>query len=231
MLDILAAARDAGVPDAVDQAKLERALLDEIEVHWRERDHGLWEVRGPRRHFLHSTLLSWVGVDRAVESLEQQGIGAPRRLRDLRGTVAREILDRGYHPGRGAFTQSHGSDRLDAAVLLMPRYGFIPWHDSRVIATVDAIQRDLTHHGLVRRHLVDDHAVNIDGVPGCEGTFLATSFWLADALHGIGRTDEADELFERLLALRNDVGLLSEEYDPATGITSAIHPRPLATQR
>ncbi len=217
VLDVLAAAREAGVPDAEDQAKLERALLDQIEAHWGERDHGLWEVRGPRRHFLHSKLLSWVGVDRAVGALGQQGIGAPQRLRDLRRTLAREIVDRGFHSGRGAFTQSYGSDRLDAAVLLMPRYGFLPWHDSRVIATVDAIQRDLTHDGLVRRYVVDDGVANVDGVPGGEATFLATSFWLADALHGVGRTDEAAELFERLLALRNDVGLLSEEYDPATG--------------
>ena len=220
VLDILSAARIAGLPDAAEQEKLERSLLDHIESQWQDPDHGLWEVRGPRRHFVHSKLLAWVGVDRAVRSLEECGTEEPHqlgRLRALRLTIAREISDRGYHSGRGAFTQSYGSPRLDAAVLLMPRYGFLSWNDPRMVATVDAIQRDLTDHGLVLRYAVSDDGHNVDGVPGSEGTFLATSFWLADALHGIGRTDEATELFERLLSLRNDVGLLSEEYDPKTG--------------
>ena len=220
VLDILAEVRDAGVPNHPDQATLEQALLVQIQAHWREPDHGLWEVRGPRRHFLHSKLLTWVGIDRAIRGHEHLGIEEPHqlaRLSRLRHTVAREIVDRGYHVGLKAFTQSYGSARLDASILLMPRYGFLPWHDDRVIATVDAIERDLTCHGLVRRYLVDDGVDNVDGVPGGEGTFLATSFWLADALHGMGRTDDAAALFERLLGLRNDVGLLSEEYDPVTG--------------
>ena len=217
VLDTLFAARAAGLPDAVGQEKLERALLDTIESQWQDPDHGLWEVRGPRRHFVHSKLLAWVGVDRAVRTLEQDGrsdrLG---RLRALRRTIAAEIVERGYNRHRNAFTQSYGSARLDAAVLLMPRYGFLPWNDERMVTTVDAIQQDLTDHGLVLRYATEERH-NVDGVPGSEGTFLATSFWLADALHGIGRTDEAIELFERLLSIRNDVGLLSEEYDPATG--------------
>jgi GH15 family glucan-1,4-alpha-glucosidase len=218
VLDTLFAARAAGLPDAPEQEKLERALLDTIETHWQDPDHGLWEVRGPRRHFLHSKLLAWVGVDRAVRTLEQDGLSDRLdRLRALRSTIAREISERGYNFRRHAFTQSYGSPRLDAAVLLMPRYGFLPWDDERMITTVDAIQRDLTDQGLVLRYAATDGGHNVDGVPGSEGTFLATSFWLADALHGIGRTDEAIELFERLLSVRNDVGLLSEEYDPATG--------------
>jgi GH15 family glucan-1,4-alpha-glucosidase len=220
VLDILSLARDAGVPDAEGQEKLEQILLDEIESHWRDRDHGLWEVRGPRRHFVHSKLLAWVGVDRAIRSLEQHETAEAlrlARLRALRRTMAAEIADRGYHSGREAFTQSYGSSRLDAAVLLMPRYGFLRWQDHRMVATIDAIQRDLSYHGLLRRYTVTDDGRNVDGVPGSEGTFLAGSFWLADALHGIGRTGEAVELFERLLSLRNDVGLLSEEYDPVSG--------------
>jgi len=218
VIDTLFAARATGLPDADGQEKLERALLDNIEAHWSDPDHGLWEIRGPRRHFVHSKLLAWVGVDRAVRTLERYGWSARLdRLRVLRRTIAREITERGYHPRRNAFTQSYGSSRLDAAVLLMPRYGFLRWNDERMIATVDAIQQNLTDHGLVLRYAVADGRPNVDGVPGSEGTFLATSFWLADALHGIGRTGEAIDLFERLLSLRNDVGLLSEEYDPATG--------------
>ena len=218
VLDTLFAARAAGLPDAAGQEKLERALLDNIETHWDDPDHGLWEVRGPRRHFVHSKLLAWVGVDRAVRTLERDE-HPPQldRLRALRRTIACEIAERGFHPGRNAFTQSYGSARLDASVLLMPRYGFLPWDDERMVTTVDAIQRDLTDHGLVLRYAVTESRANVDGVPGSEGSFLATSFWLADALHGIGRTDEAIDLFERLLSLRNDVGLLSEEYDPTTG--------------
>ena len=220
VLDILCAARSSGLSDAADQEKLERALLDQIETHWREPDHGLWEVRGPRRHFVHSKLLSWVGVDRALRALEQHDwadFDQLAQLTVLRDGIEEEILDRGYHQGRRAYTQSYGSPRLDAAVLLMPRYGFLPWGDPRMEATVDAIQYDLSAHGLVRRYAVSDEGYNVDGVPGGEGAFVATSFWLADALHWIGRTDEATELFERLLSLRNDVGLLSEEYDPKTG--------------
>jgi GH15 family glucan-1,4-alpha-glucosidase len=220
ILDTLFAARVAGLPDAAGQEKLERALLDAIENHWRDPDHGLWEVRGPRRQFVHSKLLAWVGVDRAIRTLEHSEREAPdriRRLRVLRRSIAREISERGYHRRRRAFTQSYGSSRLDAAVLLMPRYGLLPWGDERMIRTVEAIQQDLTEDGLVRRYAVDDGRHNVDGVPGGEGTFLATSFWLADSLHGIGRTAEAIDLFERLLSLRNDVGLLSEQYDPTTG--------------
>jgi GH15 family glucan-1,4-alpha-glucosidase len=220
VLNILAAARDAGLPRTEDQENLERALLDQIERHWQDPDHGLWEVRSPRRHFVHSKLLAWVGVDRAVRSLGKHSAEEPHelaRLMALRRTIAREISDCGYHTGRRAFTQSYGSPRLDAAVLLMPRYGFLPWDDPRMVATVDAIQRDLTDNGFVLRYAVSDDGHNVDGVPGGEGTFVATSFWLVDALHGIGRTDEATDLFERLVSLRNDVGLLSEEYDTSTG--------------
>lgn len=220
VLDILWSARGAGLPDAADQEKLERALLEQIEAHWQEPDNGLWEVRGPLRHFVHSKLLSWVGVDRAARRLEQHHVQDTRqlaRLVTLRSTIADQIADRGYDSSRAAFTQSYGSPRLDAAVLLMPRYGFVATDDARLASTVEAIQRELTEDGLVQRYAVTDHGHNIDGVAGGEGTFLATSFWLADALQAIGRTGEAVALLERLLTLRNDVGLLSEEYDPRAG--------------
>jgi hypothetical protein len=169
--------------------------------------------------------MAWVGIDRGVQALERlagvdvQEIHQERleQLRTLRAAVRTEIMNLGVDRERRTFMQSYGSARLDASVLLMPHYGFLPWTDERVIGTVETICRDLTQDGLVLRYATEDDHPNIDGVPGTEGVFLAASFWLADALHEIGRTDEATDLFERLLALRNDVGLLSEEYDPATG--------------
>ncbi|WP_433158509.1 glycoside hydrolase family 15 protein [Kribbella sp. CA-247076] len=198
---------------------IHRLLRERLEDNWQEPDHGIWEVRGPRRHFVHSKVMAWVGVDRTVRFLEQQP-DAPeslQRLRNLRKTMHEEICHRGFSTALRSFTQCYGSQRLDAAGLLLPRYGFLPWTDPRVVGTVDAIQSQLTQDGLVLRYAVGDGRPNCDSIQGTEGAFLACSFWLADALHGIGRTDEAEALFDRLLALRNDVGLLSEEYDVATG--------------
>jgi GH15 family glucan-1,4-alpha-glucosidase len=217
VLDILSTARRAGLPDAVDQEKLERSLLDQVEAHWQRADHGLWEVRAAQRHFVHSKLMAWVAIDRTIATLEQQkrrDASQLARLIALRRTIANEILDKGYDPAQQAFTQCYGSSRLDAAVLLMPRYGFIPAGHPRMVTTVDAIQERLTDQGLVRRYSANDAGQNIDGIPGREGAFVAASFWLADALHGIGKVDAAAKLFDRLLSLRNDVGLLSEEVDP-----------------
>jgi GH15 family glucan-1,4-alpha-glucosidase len=221
VLDVLHSAREAApgqTPPDGAEAQLLQAMLAQIERSWAEPDNGMWEVRGPRRHFVHSKVMAWVGVDRAVRAIEDgHADGEVERLRTLRDTIHAEVTARGFSPSLRAFTQSYASTRLDASVLLMPRYGFLPWTDPRMVETVDTIQRDLTQHGLVRRYAVTNDGPNIDGVHGDEGVFLACSFWLADALHGIGRTDEAAELFERLLSLRNDVGILSEEYDPATG--------------
>lgn len=215
VLDILHAVRDGDRPAQAGEAELHHALLARLEDAWAEPDNGMWEVRGPRRHFVHSKVLAWVGIDRTVRALEDQHTdGLLEQLRALRETIHAEILERGFSKSRRAFTQSYASGRLDASVLLLPRYGFLPWSDSRMVDTVDAIQRDLTRDGLVQRYAVDNEGTNLDGIHGDEGTFLACSFWLADALHGIGRTTEAAALFERLLSLRNDVGLLSEEYDP-----------------
>ncbi|TCC08705.1 glycoside hydrolase family 15 protein [Kribbella soli] len=218
VLDVLHATRAAEDPPHPHDADLERGLVTQLEQNWAEPDNGIWEVRGPQRHFVHSKLMAWVGVDRAVRVLENHHTRESLdELRDLREAIHTEVCHRGFSQARRAFTQSYGSVRLDASVLLMPRYGFLPWADPRMVATVDAIQKDLTRDGLVLRYAVGTEGTNVDGVHGEEGAFLACSFWLADALHGIGRTDEAAELFDRLLSLRNDVGLLSEEYDPSTG--------------
>ncbi|MFC5263225.1 glycoside hydrolase family 15 protein [Kribbella qitaiheensis] len=218
VLDALHATRAAEDPPRPDEADLERGLVTQLEQNWAEPDNGIWEIRGPQRHFVHSKLMAWVGVDRAVCVLENDHTSESlNELRELREAIRTEICNRGFSQSRRAFTQSYGSARLDASVLLMPRYGFLPWADPRMVATVDAIQRNLTRDGLVLRYAVGAEGTNVDGIHGEEGAFLACSFWLADALHGIGRTDEAAELFDRLLSLRNDVGLLSEEYDPITG--------------
>jgi GH15 family glucan-1,4-alpha-glucosidase len=189
----------------------QRELLDYLEGNWRRPDNGLWEVRGPRQHFTHSKVMAWAGVDRAVRTVERHGLDGPvDRWRRLRDTIHAEVCARGYDPDRGTFTQYYGSPGLDAALLLIPRVGFLPWEDDRVHGTVHAVRSELVHDGLVRRYDTED---GVDGLPGDEGSFLACSFWLADALHGIGATDEAERLFTRLLGLRNDLGLLSEEYD------------------
>lgn len=214
VLDSLHLARGSGLSDDHHAWSLQRALMDFLESNWREPDEGLWEVRGPRRHFVHSKVMAWVAADRAVRTLEAQ----PKRGGDLAGwramrdQVHLEVCKRGYDNERGTFTQFYGSTQLDAATLLIPQVGFLPASDPRVIGTVDAVRRDLDHGGFVRRYTLDEKAV--DGLPGEEGAFLACSFWLADALHATGREREARELFGRLLTVRNDVGLLAEEWDP-----------------
>jgi GH15 family glucan-1,4-alpha-glucosidase len=166
---------------------------------------------------VHSKVLAWAGVDRAVHSVEEHGVEGPvDRWRSLRDRIHEEVCERGFDPSRNTFTQFYGSRGLDAALLLLPRVGFLPWDDPRVRGTVEAVQTELTRDGFLLRY--DPEADGgTDGLPGHEGAFLACSFWLVDALAGIGRTDEAEQHFERLLSLRNDLGLLSEEYDPQHG--------------
>lgn len=215
VLDGLHLAREAGLPSDYTAWDLQRALLDFLEGNWQEPDNSLWEVRGPRRHFTHSKVMAWAGVDRAVRGVENHGLDGPvDRWRALRERIHAEVCDKGYDTQRNTFTQSYGSANVDAALLLIPRVGFLPWDDPRVRHTVAAVQAELSTDGLLLRYR-PEHAD--DGLPGGEGAFLACSFWLADALSGIGRTDEAIELFRRLVNLRNDVGLLSEEFDPASG--------------
>ena len=203
--------REVGLQTSDPAWELQRELLDYLEGNWRRPDNSLWEIRGPRQHFTHSKVMTWAGVDRAVRTVERHGLDGPadhwRRLRD---DIHTEVCTRAFDTRRGAFTQYYGSSALDAALLLIPRVGFLPWTDDRVHGTVHAVHSDLLRDGLVRRY---DTEAGVDGLTGDEGAFLACSFWLADALHGIDAHDEARALFTRLLALRNDVGLLSEEYD------------------
>jgi GH15 family glucan-1,4-alpha-glucosidase len=190
--------------------------LDQLESVWRQPDEGIWEVRGPRRHFTHSKVMAWVAFDRMIKAVEQFGAeGEVERWRQVRDEIHAEVCERGYDAERGTFTQYYGSEELDAATLLIPAVEFLPPDDPRVLGTIDAIQRELTtEQGFVLRYSTTAHGRDsIDGLKGKEGAFLPCSFWLADALAMAGRTDQARELFERLCGLANDVGLLSEEYD------------------
>jgi GH15 family glucan-1,4-alpha-glucosidase len=213
VLDGLHLARQAGMDSTADAWDLQRALLDFLEGHWQEPDNSLWEVRGPRRPFVHSKVMAWAGVDRAVQAVERHGLEGPADdWRKLRQEIHDDVCEHGYDADRGTFTQFYGSHGLDAALLLIPRVGFLPWDDDRVIGTVHAVRTELDEDGFLLRYRPDADG-GVDGLPGHEGAFLACTFWLADALAGIHETDEAEKLFTRLLALRNDLGLLSEEYD------------------
>ncbi|MEU6066304.1 glycoside hydrolase family 15 protein [Streptomyces sp. NPDC047082] len=220
VLDSLWLTRRAGLSPKRHIWSLQGVLLEWLREHWRQPDEGLWEIRGGRRHFVHSKVMVWVAADRAVRTLEehQELPGDVTAWRALRDEVHREVCEMGYDPERNTFTQYYGSRELDAALLLIPRVGFLPPEDPRVVGTVDAVREELGHGGFVRRYDTSDASgASGDGLPGEEGAFLACSFWLADALHMTGRTDEARELFEGLVGLANDVGLLSEEYDPVAG--------------
>ena len=215
LLDALYQSRRQGLPASPDTWRLGLKLLDWLESGWREEDQGIWEVRGPRRHFTHSKVMAWVAFDRAVKTIRNLDREGPiDRYRAARKEIRESVLRDGYNADRGAFVQFYGSDRLDASLLLIPLVGFLPADDPRVVGTVDAIQRELMRDGLVERYRADDENVGVDGLPPGEGVFLPCSFWLAAVLAKQGRTDEAVELFERLLALCNDLGLISEEYDP-----------------
>jgi GH15 family glucan-1,4-alpha-glucosidase len=192
-------------------------LLAWLEGGWRQQDCGIWEVRGPARDFTHSKVMAWVAFDRAIRLHEEFGRQGPvNRWRALREEIRAEVLVHAWSKQKQAFTRSYGSEELDASVLLMPIVGFLPATDERMISTVKTIERELTIDGLVLRYRLDGDAA-ADGLPGSEGAFLPCSFWLVQVQALQGRLDEARELFERLLDLRNDVGLLSEEYDPASG--------------
>ncbi len=213
VLNGLHLARTAGLPASQAAWERQRALLDFLEGHWDQPDNGVWEVRGDRRHFVHSKVMAWTGVDRAIRMASQYRLDAPlSRWRDLRDRIHQDVCTRGYDADRGTFTQFYGSSGVDAALLLIPRIGFLPWTDPRFIGTLKAVRTHLEDDGFVRRYDPDADK-DVDGLSGRQGSFIACSFWLADALHGTGQTTEARELFEKLLDLRNDVGLLSEEYD------------------
>ncbi|MER7749998.1 glycoside hydrolase family 15 protein [Streptomyces bacillaris] len=194
---------------------LQLKLIEYLEKHWEEPDEGIWEVRGPRRHFVHSKVMAWVAVDRTIKLVESGDVEGPlERWYELRDDIHRDVCERGYDKERNTFTQSYGSKELDASLLLIPQMGFLPPDDKRVIGTIEAIQRELsTEDGFILRYPTEGEEAGVDGLEGDEGAFLACSFWMADDLAMIGRVDEARQLFEKLLSLRNDLGLLAEEWD------------------
>jgi len=215
VMDALHLSRGAGLEPEQRAWEIQRVMLDHLESAWQQPDNGIWEVRGPQRHFVHSKVMAWVAMDRAVKAIERFGLEGPvERWRKLRVQIHDEVCRQGFDPELGAFTQFYGSKSLDASVLMMPLVGFLPADDPRMRGTVAAVQRELMQDGLVRRY---GPAPEVDGLEGDEGVFLPCSFWLADCLAMQGGELQARALFERLLGLCNDVGLLAEEFDPQRG--------------
>jgi GH15 family glucan-1,4-alpha-glucosidase len=205
-------ARRSGLPEDSNMWRVQEAILEHLEAVWRQPDEGIWEVRGPRRHFTHSKVMAWVAVDRMICGAKRFGCPAPvGRWQALRSKIHEEVCREGYDPQRNTFVQYYGGRTLDAALLMIPLVGFLPPDDPRVRGTVEAIERELLHNGFVLRYPSNPE---IDGLPAGEGAFLPCSFWLVDCLAELGRTEEATDLFQRLIGLANDVGLLAEEYDP-----------------
>ena len=212
LMDALHQAQRRGLPMSPAAWALQRALIQHLAGIWQMPDEGIWEVRDRRRHFTYSKAMAWAAVDRAVRDIEVFGLEGPlERWRALRDEIHADVCRHGYDPALGSFVRSYGSRDLDASLLLLPQIGFLPPEDPRIQGTIAAVERELLEDGLVRRYRTDRVS---DGLAGPEGAFIACSFWLVDAYALSGRIAEARALFERLLALRNDVGLLSEEYDP-----------------
>ena len=210
-------AHQIGLENREADWRLQAALMNFLESNWNKPDEGIWEVRGGRKHFTHSKMMAWVAFDRAVKLVEECGCRAGERVarwRKIRDQIHAEVCARGFNTKKKAFTQYYGSDGLDASALMMPLAGFLPFTDKRIRGTIEAIERELMRDGFVLRYRPEQEGV--DGLPGREGVFLPSSFWLASCLHGIGRKNDAREMFERLLSVRNDLGLLSEEYDPVS---------------
>jgi len=208
----LHAARCLGLEESEDSWALQRTLVEDLAEHWHEPDHGLWEIRGPKQHFTHSRVMVWAAFDRGVAAIEQHGLEGPlERWRELRDTVRAEILERGFDTGRNTFTQHYDTTEVDAALLVLPAVGFIDGDDPRMLGTIEAIEQDLMHVGLLLRYRTES---GVDGLAGDECAFLACSFWLVSAYAGAGRLDDANALMSRLLEIPNDLGLLPEEYDP-----------------
>jgi GH15 family glucan-1,4-alpha-glucosidase len=212
VLDALHQGRLGGIAETEEGWSLQKALARHVETVWSAPDRGLWEIRAESQHFTHSKVMAWVAMDRAVKAVERFGLDGPvDHWRALRDRIHAEVCERAYDAKQNAFVQAYGSTHMDAANLLMPLVGFLPATDPRIRGTIECIEQRLAVDGLVLRY---DSDLTNDGLPPGEGAFLACSFWLADAYVLLGRHDDARALFERLLALRNDVGLLSEEYDP-----------------
>ncbi len=211
MMDALHLARASGLFSSMSDWQLQCRVMDHLEQIWREPDDGIWEVRGGRRQFTHSKVMAWVAFDRSVKDAEKYALDAPlERWRAIRDEIRQTILLKGFNTDKQSFTQSFGGMELDASLLLLPQVGFLPIDDPRMVGTIAAIERELLVHGFVMRYRTESGA---DGLPAGEGVFIPCSFWLVDVYQRQERHAEADELLERLLALRNDVGLLSEEYD------------------
>jgi GH15 family glucan-1,4-alpha-glucosidase len=226
LIDTLCLARSAGLAHDADAWTFQRTLLDWLESHWSDPDSGIWEMRGERQRFTHSRVMSWVAMDRSIKDAERLGLDGPvEQWKRTRAAIRHDVLTHGYDAKRGTFVQRYGADALDAALLLIPIVGFLPATDERVRGTVAAIERDLTVDGLVQRYRTEDTP---DGLPVGEGLFLPCSFWMVDALWLMGRERDARKLYERLLGLRNDVGLLAEEYDPRTGRMLGNFPQALS---
>jgi GH15 family glucan-1,4-alpha-glucosidase len=211
VLQALQMAREAQIEETPDSWALQRTLINGLGERWDRPDHGLWEIRGPQRHFTHSRVMVWVAFDRAIRAIEQHGLRGPlKRWKWLRMQVREEILTRGFNKSRNSFTQHYDTTEVDASLLVIPQVGFLPGDDPRVLGTIEAVEKDLLRDGLLLRYRTE---TGVDGVAGDEHPFLACSFWLVSAYAHAGRTEDARQLMERLLTLCNDVGLLSEEYD------------------
>jgi GH15 family glucan-1,4-alpha-glucosidase len=214
VMDALYQSRAHGLAAEEQAWSLQRALLRHLADAWCDPDNGIWEIRGEKRHFTHSKVMAWVAFDRAVRSVEEQGLPGPvDEWRATRDEIHAEVCERGFSTALGSFTQYYGGSELDASLLLIPLVGFLPIDDPRVVGTVDAVERELMHDGLVLRYRTTEDG-EVDGLPKGEGVFLPCSFWLVDCWELLGRHGEAHALYERLLDLRNDLGLLAEEYDP-----------------
>jgi GH15 family glucan-1,4-alpha-glucosidase len=212
VMDTLHLARTAGLPPEPEAWKVQVALLRYLESHWELPDEGIWEVRGPARHFTHSKVMAWVAFDRGIKDAEQDGLEGPiDRWKKLRDKIHAEVCEKGFDRRANSFVQSYDSTHLDASLLLIPQVGFLPADDPRVLGTIAAIERNLLVDGLVLRYSTE---TNVDALPAGEGCFLPCSFWLADSYALTGRRREGEALFERLISLSNDVGLFAEEYDP-----------------
>jgi GH15 family glucan-1,4-alpha-glucosidase len=214
LADVLYAARRAGMPASNYGWSVQEKVMQFLVEAWKQPDDGIWEVRGPRRNFTHSKVMAWTVFDRAVRGMERFGIEGPiDRLKRIRKEIHDEVCREGFDADRNTFTQYYGSKELDASCLLIPQVGFLPADDPRVHGTVEAIRRELMVDGFVMRYSMDGDSAGVDGLPPGEAAFLPCSFWFADALTLMGRRKEAQQIFDRLLSIRNDVGLLSEEYD------------------
>ncbi|MFD6952382.1 glycoside hydrolase family 15 protein [Nocardiopsis sp. NPDC060348] len=229
VMDVFHQARVHGIPPKEPAWQLQRSLMDFLEAHWREPDNGIWEMRGPRRHFTHSKIMAWTAVDRAISGVERFGLEGPlEEWKRLRDEIFQDVCENGYDPERRTLTQYYGSSTLDASLLMAGTVGFLPPDDERMRGTVDAVQRELCRDGLVQRYSMDETSRRVDALPPGEGVFLPCTFWLVDNLVMQGRVDEGREIFEHLLSLRNDVGLLSEEYDTNTGRLIGNFPQALS---